>query len=167
VVAGAATRATAGTAGADRNAAGRGAADAAGARASDTSAREINEAVTVVTAGPAPSAVLRSVDGARWWRIRGPSTIEGSTDRGANWTVEYSDPAARIVRGAPAAKGGCWMIGANGLVLRIRPNGGWERVPQPTMRNLVTLAATDHLTATVTDDQGRAYRTTDGGATWR
>jgi hypothetical protein len=149
------------TAGADRNAAGRG----AGAR--DTSAREVNEAVTIVTAAPAPSPVLRSVDGAHWWRIRAPSTIEGSTDRGASWTVEYSEPSARLVRGAPAAKGGCWMIGANGLVLRIRPNGGWERVTQPTTRNLVALAATDHLAATVTDDQGRTYRTTDGGATWR
>ena len=59
------------------------------------------------------------------------------------------------------------MIGASGLVLRTRPNGGWERVTQPTTRNLVTLTATDHLIATVTDDQGRAYRTTDGGATWR
>ena len=59
------------------------------------------------------------------------------------------------------------MIGANGLVLRMRPNGGWERVKQPTTRGLVTLTATDHLIAAVTDDQGRTYRTTDGGATWR
>jgi hypothetical protein len=164
-------------AGADRNAAVRGAGAgagaggaAAGARAAEISPereRGIAESVTAITAAPAPTPVLRSVDGARWWRIRAPSTIEGSTDRGASWTVEYSDPSARLVRGAAAAKGGCWMIGANGLVLRTRPNGGWERVTQPTTRNLATLTATDHLIATVTDDQGRAYRTTDGGATWR
>jgi photosystem II stability/assembly factor-like uncharacterized protein len=111
--------------------------------------------------------VLRSADGARWWRIRAPSTIESSADRGASWTVEYSDPSARLVRGAAAAKGGCWMIGASGLVMRTRPNGGWERVAQPTTRNLVAVTATDHLIATVTDDRGRVYRTTDGGATWR
>jgi hypothetical protein len=159
-------------AGTDRNAASGGAAasDAAGARAAGTSAGAINEAVTVVTSAPASASnppVLRSVDGARWWRIRAPSTIEGSTDRGATWTVEYSEPSARLVRGAAAAKGGCWMIGANGLVLRARPTGGWERVMQPTTRNLVTLTATDHLIAAVSDDQGRTYRTTDGGATWR
>jgi hypothetical protein len=157
------------TAGADRDAAGRGAGDAAaGARAGESSPeRGIAESITVITAAPALGPVLRSVDGARWWRIRAPSTIEGSADRGATWTVEYSDPSARLVRGTAAAKGGCWMIGASGLVLRTRPAGGWERVAQPTTRNLVTLTATDHLIATVTDDQGRTYRTTDGGATWR
>ena len=36
----------------------------------------------------------------------------------------------------------------------------------PSVR-IVTLTATDHLIATVTDDQGRTYRTSDGGATWR
>jgi photosystem II stability/assembly factor-like uncharacterized protein len=86
-------------------------------------------------------------------------------------TVIAVSPAPRalgaLVRGAAAAKGGCWMIGANGLVLRTRPAGGWERVARPTTPNLVTLTATDHLIATVTDDQGRSYRTTDGGATWR
>jgi hypothetical protein len=161
------------TTGADRSAASRGAVDAAraggaaGARPADASVGALAESVTVITAAPAPGPVLRSLDGARWWRIRAPSTIEGSGDRGATWTVEYSEPSARLVRGAAAAKGGCWMIGANGLVLRTRPAGGWERVAQPTTRNLVTLTATDHLIATVTDDQGRSYRTIDGGATWR
>jgi hypothetical protein len=138
-----------------------------GARAGDTSTREVSEVVTIVTAAPASIPVLRSTDGARWWRIRAPSTIEGSADRGATWTVEYSDPSSILVRGAAGSKSGCWMIGANGLVLRTRPNGGWERVTQPTTRGLVRLTATDHLIATVTDDQGRAYRTTDGGVTWR
>lgn len=147
---------------------GVGAGAAPGARADDTKAGVINEAITVVTSSPpATGPVLQSADGARWWRIRAPSTIESSVDRGASWTVEYSDPSARLVRGAAAAKSGCWMIGANGLVLRTRPDGGWERVTQPTTRGLVTLTATDHLIATVTDDQGRAWRTTDGGATWR
>jgi hypothetical protein len=138
----------------------------AGARPVDTNTGGLNESVTITSAPPA-SPVMRSADGARWWRIRAPSTIEGSSDRGATWTVEYSEPSARLVRGAAAAKGGCWMIGANGLVLRTRPNGGWERVTQPTTRALVTVTARDHLIAAVTDDQGRSYRTTDGGASWR
>ena len=140
----------------------------AGARPADTStgAGALNESITITSAPPA-SLVMRSADGARWWRIRAPSTIEGSSDRGVTWTVEYSEPSARLVRGAVAAKGGCWMIGASGLVLRTRPNGGWERVTQPTTRALVTVTAADYLIATVTDDQGRSYRTTDGGTTWR
>ncbi len=111
--------------------------------------------------------MLRSADGARWWRIRAPSTIEGSTDRGASWTVEYSDPSVRYR--ARHGRGEGRLLDDR----RERPRdahastGGWERVTQPTTRNLVTLTATDHLIATVTDDQGRAYRTTDGGATWR
>jgi hypothetical protein len=148
------------TAGTDRSA-------AAGRGAGDTSAREINEAVTVITSAKARMLELRSADGAHWWRILAPGTIEGSTDRGATWTAEYSEPSVHLVTGAVTAKGGCWMVGRNGLVLRTRPNGGWERVTQPTTRNLVTLTATDHLIATVTDDQRRTYRTTDGGATWR
>jgi hypothetical protein len=161
-----ADRSTAGGAGAG-SAVGARPGDTAAGRAADTSAREVNEAITIVTSAPGASPVLRSADGARWWRIRAPSTIEGSADRGATWTVEYSDPSSVLVRGVAGSKSGCWMIGANGLVLRTRPNGGWERVTQPTTRGLATLTSIDHLIATVTDDQGRTYRTTDGGVTWR
>lgn len=114
-------------------------------------------------------SVLRSPNGARWWRIRAPSTIEGSADRGATWTVEFSDPTAHIVRGVVSSNDGCWMIGENGLVLRLRPGtgAGWLRVTPPSTRPLVSVTAVDARIATIADDSGRRYRTTDGGQTWQ
>jgi hypothetical protein len=111
--------------------------------------------------------ILRSVNGSRWWRIRPPATIEVSADAGATWTVEYSDPAVRLLHGVVTPNGGCWMIGERGAVLRLRPGLGWERVTSPSNRSLVSIAAADPLSATVIDDQQRTYQTTDGGRTWR
>lgn len=141
----------------------------AGGASTDDGARERGRAldpeVTVVTS-PFPN-VLRSLNGRRWWRIRDGNTIEGSVDGGFTWTVEYSDPEARITRGAVTRADDCWMIGAKGLVLRFQPGRGWTRIAAPTTRALVSVTAISAIAATVTDDGGQRYQTTDGGLTWQ
>jgi hypothetical protein len=126
--------------------------------------RGLAETITVTS----PYAnVVRSTNGTRWWRIRDGNTIEGSFDGGFTWTAEYSDPQSQIARGAVTRTDDCWMVGAKGLVLRFQGGRGWTRVTPPTTRGLVSVTPTSALAATVADESGQRYQTTDGGLTWR
>lgn len=61
----------------------------------------------------------------------------------------------------------CWLIGRGGVVLLTLDGLRFERVNFPETADLASIRATDARHATVTTTGGRAFTTTDGGASWR
>lgn len=74
--------------------------------------------------------------------------------------------AAGQLTASSASAGVCWSVGRGGVVLRSADGRTWQRVNFPEMTDLATVTATSAANATVTDVEGRTFRTTDGGLTW-
>ena len=114
----------------------------------------------------APTLIVSSDPNMRW-RITG-SLIERSTDGGRTWTVQTIGVQTPLSAGASPAPGVCWIVGLGGTVLLTTDGETWRRLEFPDSNaNLVTVAARDALSATVTTADGRIYRTEDGGKSWR
>ena len=97
------------------------------------------------------------------WRAR-DLVIEHSTDGGATWVTEHT--ADRPIRaGAFVDPNVAWLVGENGLVLR-RTINGWFGASPPAEGPLIAVRASSPSRATVTHDDGRVFRTENGGVTW-
>lgn len=103
---------------------------------------------------------------AQRWRAT-PAGIERSQDGGATWTLVRSAGAERITGGASPSAGTCWLIGQAGVVLLTTDGATFTRVDVPDRSDVMSIAAADARTATVTLSNGRVFRTDDGGRTWR
>jgi Putative zinc-finger len=70
---------------------------------------------------------------------------------------------------AGSAPGGkvCWLVGANGAVVRATDGRSWLAANPPTNVDLTGVTATSAKSATVTASDGKSYVTTDGGQTWK
>lgn len=137
--------------------------------------------------------VFATPDDAVRWRLTG-SRVEQSTDNGATWHDMPTATTDRLTAGSAPSSFVCWLVGADGTVLvrtdRSASRGGggggggrggarggvaggqveapsWRRVDFPEKTDLSSITATDELTATVRTADGREFRTTDGGVTWR
>jgi photosystem II stability/assembly factor-like uncharacterized protein len=122
---------------------------------------------TVVVTGESPAvdtqSARRAVAVLPLWRYRG-TVIERSLDGGTSWRSEFD--AGRIVFAAamPSTEIS-WFVGARGLVVR-RTATMWSIVTAPADVDVISVQATDERRATVTLSDGRAFATSDGGATW-
>lgn len=117
---------------------------------------------------PASARTFASPDGARAWRFAEPGVIVTSTDGERSWQTEFSDPAMRLNAGRAASSVICWVVGADGLVLRRDETGRWNRVAAlPIAADLHAVLAASDTSATVMAVDGTSYRTQDRGRTWQ
>lgn len=117
-------------------------------------------------ADTAVAAGIASRDPSVRWRLAGPGAVERSTDQGASWARLETGVAARFTAGSAPSASVCWLVGPRGLVLVTTDARAWQPAASPAADDLVAVDATDARTATVRTADGRAFRTTDGGATW-
>jgi hypothetical protein len=74
--------------------------------------------------------------------------------------------AGQLIASSAPSPDVCWVSGRNGLVLRSLDQRTWQRINFPEMSDLTAVTANDSSTATITDAEGRTFRTTDGGLSW-
>jgi hypothetical protein len=99
------------------------------------------------------------------WRLAGGASIEGSTDGGRSWHLQYAG-LGQLNSASSPSPGTCWAVGDEGLVLLTTDGEMWTTRPFPTRVQLVAVVATDALRATVTARDGRMFATEDSGYTW-
>jgi hypothetical protein len=149
--------------------------EAEGKAAADTAAGVKEERMP---RSPAPAAIATRVAGrqvppvvapgdVRRWDLGTPGMIRVSTDAGVTWTVEYRDASLRAAAGSAPSADVCWIVGAQGLVLRRTATQSWTRQARPVDEDLVAVVASDESNATVTTAAHATYRTRDGGRTWQ
>ena len=110
--------------------------------------------------------VIASPDPQVRWRISG-ALVERSSDGGRSWRPQPAADGVILLAGSAPAATVCWLVGRDGLVLLSTDGDTWRRLVFPEMAaTLVGVEATDTLTATVTAEDGRRFRTSDGGKTW-
>jgi hypothetical protein len=123
----------------------------------------------------APASTLRkqvaglevtSPDAARRWRVT-EGSVERSTDGGATWSAVFPLGGNRVTTGTSPSPTVCWLVGPAGVVLLSTDGTTFTRLRFPEAIDLLTVSATDGLSAAVTAVDGRVFRTTDSGQTWR
>lgn len=140
------------------------------------SARDAAAVLAPAPAAQAPAALPRmakaapleivSPDPARRWRIAGGGAIEYSADGGRSWAPVHGGGES-IAAGSSPMPGVCWLVGRAGAVLLTTDGITFARVSPPADVDLVAVIAGDARVATVTAADGRVFRTTDAGQTWR
>jgi photosystem II stability/assembly factor-like uncharacterized protein len=123
----------------------------------------------------APESTLRkqvaglevtSPDAARRWRVT-EGSVERSTDGGATWSAVFPLGGNRVTTGASPSPTVCWLVGPAGFIIVTLDGTTFTRVTPPANVDIVSVAALDGQTATVTTADGRVFRTSDAGLTWR
>ena len=110
---------------------------------------------------------IASPDAAVRYRVGAKGLIQRSTDSGRTWVTQASGIQVALTAASAPSATVCWVVGHSGVVLRSTDGTTWRRVPFPDQRDLHQVTASDANTAAVTTADGRVFRTTDGGATWR
>jgi hypothetical protein len=100
------------------------------------------------------------------WMVASPGVIEKSEDGGTTWKPEYVDTRALLLAGAAPTVRICWVVGANGTILRTTNGSHWRTIRPPVETNFVRVEAADASSATVTAMDGRKFATADGGKSW-
>jgi hypothetical protein len=109
---------------------------------------------------------IRTPDPKILWMVASPGLIEKSEDGGTTWKPEYVDTRALLLAGAAPTVKICWVVGANGTILRTTNGSHWKTISPPAETDFVRVEATDASTATVTAMDGRKFSTADGGKSW-
>jgi hypothetical protein len=118
-------------------------------------------------AGAAAPAASTTEPPARW-RILSTGVVERSQDNGVTWTAATIDPPEPGVRAGSASSATvCWLVGRGGRVLLSTDGIRFLRVSSPADADLTTVRAVSATEAVVTAADGRTFRTTDAGKTWR
>jgi hypothetical protein len=114
-----------------------------------------------------PVSEIVSPDPSRRWRIGQPGMVQRSMDGGTSWETLATGVSAPLRAGSAPSPTVVWLVGGAGTVLLSTDGRQFRQVQSPARVDLVAIQATDARTATVTAADGRVFRTTDGGQTWR
>lgn len=131
----------------------------------EVSSRPGREAELRKSLTDAPGTLTVRASATESYRANG-RRIERSADGGTTWREVLADARASIAAAACAPGGPCWFGGADGEVLRRTPDG-FARGSVPVRLPIVAIVPAGGGVALVSVQDGRRYRTTDGGATWR
>jgi hypothetical protein len=101
------------------------------------------------------------------WRFGQDGAIEKSSDRGQTWERQSSGVTTALADASAPSDQVCWIVGANGVVVRTTDGRTWERLNSPTDADLVAVHAWSEASATITASDRSVYETTDGGKSWR
>jgi photosystem II stability/assembly factor-like uncharacterized protein len=118
----------------------------------------LREAVGLVIASPDPKVL---------WRIGRGAPPQYSFTGGQQWESLVVDGNPELTAGVSPSPSVCWLVGRAGTILRTTDGRGFQRIPFPEAVDLAGVASTSDLAATVTAADGRVFRTTDGGVTWK
>jgi hypothetical protein len=140
-----------------------------------TPAERANGMLAIVTDPATPT---------RRWRVFKFGNIEVSRDGGGTWANELLQPDVTFMAVASPAPGECWVVGTKGgvwhlaLGTRLADNArrgayaaldavqGWQARQVPTAEDLVSVTASNGLSAVVTTRSGVQFATADGGQSW-
>jgi hypothetical protein len=103
---------------------------------------------------------------AQRWRI----TVEGRLERsmaGATWEPVELPASERLTAAHAPAPLVLWVVGRGGVIYVTLDGSRFTAVPFVERVDLVSVHAVDDRQATITAADGRAFRTTDRGATWQ
>jgi len=100
------------------------------------------------------------------WSLTPGGVIARSID-GANWRPLKSGTTNVLFAGTAPSAEICWFVGRGGTVLRTTDGEQWQSIASPTDADLVKVAASDELSATVFAEDGRQFTTHDGGLSWQ
>lgn len=129
-------------------------------------ARAADGAEAAPLRAPVPAIEVVSPDPASRWRLAN-GRVERSTTAGTSWQPATGVDAGSVVAGAAPTASVCWLVGPGGAVYVTTDGSAFSRLPFPEPAALTAVTAVDGLTATVTAADGRTWRTTDAGQTWR
>jgi photosystem II stability/assembly factor-like uncharacterized protein len=115
---------------------------------------------------PAKDIVVTSPDSQISWTIH--TNHVQYTENGQAAPVQDFIPTNSPIA-AGSAPGGkvCWLVGADGAVVRTTDGRLWLGTNSPTGTDLTAIKATSAKAATVTSADGKTYVTADGGQTWK
>ncbi len=142
---------------------------AAPAESAEADRRELAANATARTFAARVSAVLPEIvapGGAARWRIVNGRQVERSTSAGAEWMPVTIDPPDLLIAGAATSPSVCWIVGRRGAVYLTTDGSRFVRLPFPEPADLVSVAASDDRTVTVSSLDGRSWQTADQGRTW-
>lgn len=109
-------------------------------------------------ATPTPTHRYRIVAGVR---------VERTTTGGQAWETMSRPVGGEMTAGAAPTIDVCWIVGRGGGVWRTTDGQPFVRISFPQPIDLVGVTAESATVAIVTAADGRAFRTDDGGLTWR
>lgn len=144
----------------------------AGAPASAFEMKDSNQPAALNKALYNPSALPSMVmapDGKGRWRFGASGGIAHSSDAGQTWQPQSSGVTATLSNASAPSDKVCWIAGAAGTLLFTKDGGKhWKIITTPIAGDLGGVRASDSMHASIWDLPNRmAYKTSDGGATWK
>lgn len=136
-------------------------------RRDDLAAARSEQRQAAAGAGAFGVREFASPDLAARWRVGANGTIHRSIDAGNTWVAQTSGVTTELLSASAPAANICWIVGRSGVVLLTTDGAIWRRVAFAELVDLRSVTATDARTASVTTADGRVFRTTDAGLTWR
>jgi photosystem II stability/assembly factor-like uncharacterized protein len=110
---------------------------------------------------------IRSPDGQTRWRLAAGSPLLRSADGGVTWQRVDLPASESLTAGHSPGGSVAWLVGRGGLVYVTSDGTRFERLPFVEAIDLTAVVAIDDQQATVTAADGRAFSTTNRGATWK
>lgn len=121
----------------------------------------------VISATPPGQALAFSADG-KTLLVGAATGVQQSTDGGTTWTPSDRGlpGGAQVIALASAADGSIFAATSKGLYHQITTNGDWTATGLNVPILAVAASPLQLKVVLAVDQQGRVYRSEDGGATW-
>jgi hypothetical protein len=115
---------------------------------------------------PAKDLVVTSPDSQITWTIH-TNHVQYSENGQPAPVQDFIPTSSAITAGSSPGGKVCWLVGADGAVVRTIDGRLWLGTNSPTTSDLTAVKATSARAASVTSSDGHTYVTTDAGQTWK